>query len=581
MNNATPNENINQAPVQKIDSQNKSATVSRGLDKNTQAQVISQESLPGDMALDIASNPNSATNISKNTKDSAAGVAAAAENNSILAPQDQTTSSVFVENDIWKIRAVLDNKSPPVKPFPIPNNQLIELVFDHNILSENMMYLRGYITIGSKRLGELLTNNELQTEFVFRGDGKDELNLELNPSYEKSVLPEEIWFTKLDFIVYDVEDLPADKGHYKRIHFYHKPYHILKTRNLKISSAELLNIEDKQNLSNDERQIETGELLKQIFIKVGLEEYVDHDNWDVGSSTMFYNAGTNSSVLEEIQHILNFHISEKNQSPCILYYNRGINKFQLISLDSFFEQAGSTAEDPGKYQIEHFWINSENEGAEAVENLSPNRAPLIDSAQVYDKDIKQRNYSTISESSYNLFDMSGSDSSLSIITRPVYSRNFKNKKFNLSITQNEISKVKEHFKLSYTDKLFPGTKGDPLFILNKDKIDNESFFVGHAPITNKSENIGINYGRNFIVKSAVFLNLGINFPVPGSSHRHPGRFIGIEKRSFNIENKYDDKLLGQWFVTKIIYQWHRGEMKNYITAVKTHSYRNLKFKEDV
>lgn len=317
------------------------------------------------------------------------------------------------------------------------------------------------------------------------------------------------------------------------------------------------------------------------MIKIGLEEFIDEENWDAGSSMMFYNAPANNTALEQIHYMLQNHVSETDQTSCILYYNRGINKFQLISITNFFAKAGNTADGPGEYQLEHFFINPDDTGSEDAEQITLNRAPLIDDPATFDKDIKIRNLSVIAENSYSLFDMSGTDSMLSIISRPVHSYNKSNKRFSVNVVDNNISNTRDHFKENYTDQLFPGERGAPLFVLNNNKINHDTYHNSYYNVTNKSIEGALNYGRNFIEKSAVFLNLGINFVVPGSTHRHPGRFFGLEKRRGNTDNKYDYKLLGQWFATKTVFRYGRGEMTSYITGVKTNTLGSLKFKEDV
>jgi len=544
----------------------------------TQNDIINSSVLPSDANLNRLTDKNSAQNLYSANPSPEGEIAAAAEEISIPEPKDQTTSTIFMQNDIWKIQVSFDNQSPPVKPFVLKNNKLIELAFDHNIIEG--AYLKGYVTISGKRIGDVIENNELNTEFVFRGDGRDEINLELNPSYEKSILPEEVWFTKLKFIVYDVEDLPADSGHYKRVHFYHKPYYIMKTRNLKLSSSELIISENIQSLSNEDRMVYTGDLIKQAFINLGLVDFLDNENWDKGNSKIFYNSPANNTAIEEIQYILKQHTSEKEQSPCILYYNRGINKFQLISLPAFFSKAGVSSDSPGEYQLEHFYIKPQDTGIEDAEGISKNRAPLSNE-NPYKVDFKHDQYSLISENSYSLFDMSSTDSMLALVTRPVHTYTNKGKKFSVNIIDNDIQAVKTHFKETYTDLLYPGPAGSPLFVLNRDKINAETVHNGYITTLNKSPETLLNYGRNFTEQGAIFLNLGINFRVPGSSHRHPGRFFGLEKNRNNTDNKYDYRLLGQWFITRIVYSWHRGEPINFITAVKTHSYGDLKFNEDV
>lgn len=490
-------------------------------------------------------------------------------------PEVDGVTTVWNENDLWKVKVTLRNFSM-AEDLVISDHNLIELAINHNITEDD--YLKGYVILNVRRVG-LGMFDVLNNEFIFRGDGKDEIDIEINPMYDKSELPEEIWFTDLQFCVYDVEDLPADQGHYKKIHFWHKPYYILKTREVEFSTANYIENNEKPVylLNNSERQIPTGKAIKHVLEEIGLEDFIDEDNWDMGSSKTFYTSSPSTPAFDIIKKFMSSHTSEEGQHPCIFYYNRGINKFQIIPLPAFFEKAG--VESPGEYQIEHFWINTGDNG---LEDTKPHeyRAPIIDDPAVFDRDIKNEEMSRINETDYTLIDMSGNDSSLALVDRAIHSYDFANKKFDMYIEQNNIEKVREYFTEEYTEKLFPGPKGSPLFVLNKDKKESKLVHHTYFDITTNSSTSLISKGRNFLAQAAIFLNLGIEFKVQGSTHRHPGRFIAIEKNT-DTDNKYDYKLLGQWFVTNTTFSWSRGQMTNYITAVKTNTFRDLKFNEDI
>lgn len=506
------------------------------------------------------------------------------ENNSDLVGDEEGLSTIFINNDYWRMRVAFNNFDKKVKPFVLQNSQIAEIAFEHNITG--LDYLKGYITIRSKRIGNLLFNDELNTEFVFRGDGKDEVYLDLKPQYnaDPNKFPEEIWFTKLDFVIYNIEDIPVQDGHYKRVHFWHKPYHILKTRHAPFSTADYLatqNNTDISQLNNEDRKIYTGDAIRHILRSVGLENFIDTDNWDRGSSKIFHTSFLNNSAETEITYLLQHHTSEEGDHPCLFYYNRGINKFQLLPLPTFFEKAVESKKDPGEYQLEHFWIVPTNAGLEDAESTPIQRAPLrAEDIGRFDRDIKIRSYSFIGENEYTLVDMSGNDSMQTLISRPVHTYNHDSKEFLTFVPDNDITNVKQYFSNNYTSNLFPVGKSSPLFVLNKDKTDNVVNYHAMTPFENKSVESLLNYGRNFITQSAVFLNLGISFSTNGSTHRHPGRFIAIEKNR-NTENKYDYKLLGQWMVTKVAFTFRKDKMTNYLTAVKVNTYGDLKFNEDV
>lgn len=488
--------------------------------------------------------------------------------NNVQIEADGVTST-WTDNDIWKIKATFNNLSG--KEYVVSGNNLIELAINHSIT--NQEYLKGYILLNSNIMGESLFDR-LNNDFIFRCDGRDELKLEVNPIYES--LPD-VWFTDLEFIVYDIEDIPTEVGHFRKIHFWHKPFHIMRSKEIKFSTANYISSDkDVYLLNDDDRKILSGDAVKYIFELLGLEDYIDEDNWDRGSNKLFYTTNVGDVPLDIIFSIVNSMTSADGDHPCTLYYNRIINKFQIIPLPKFFELAGKDT--PGEYQLEHFWIDVPGAGLGDLQ-VFPRMAPLDENPSNLERDIKIQYMSRIAADAYTLTEMSGYDSSNELIPRVIHSYDFASKKFKMFVEPGDISTAKEYFEENYTDHLYP-VGNSSLFILNKDKTEKKMIKnLYYNASVGDSKGI-ITTSRNYFARAAIFLNLGITFNVPGSTHRHPGRFIAIEKNSAT-DNKYDYRLLGQWFVTDVIFSWHRNVLKNYITGVKTHAYGDLKIREDV
>ena len=546
--------------------------------------------------------------------------------NSPLTPDEVGLSTIYHNNEFWQLRVGVNNFDSKIEPFVIPNDQIDEVAIEHNIIG--LDYLKGYVTIRSTRLGNLIYNDQLNTEFIFRGDGKDELYIDFRPLHDDPLkFPDEIWLTKLDFVVFDVTDVPNQDQLYKRIHFWHKPLHYMATRSTPFSTADyaldaqetvnqLVNttnavanafaaiagpigaaaasiglnaastvVQSKEiakkvrQLNNKDRQIYTGDAIRHILTSIGLKEFIDTDNWDRGSSKIFHTSYLNNSAKSEIEYILKNHTSEEGNHPCVFYYNRGINKYQLLPLTHFFDKAVDGKDQPGEYQLEHFLISPPT-GLDDINVAYKTFAP-VEGGDRFDRDIANINYNIIPHNEYKLYDMSGYDSMTHLISKPVHTYDHRNKEFKTFISDNDISNVKQYFEDNYTSKLYPKSRNSPLFILNKDKTDNVVTHHDHVPYENISSESLLNYGRNYIAQSAVFLNLAIEFDCIGSSHRHPGRFIGIDKFGLHTDNKYDYKLLGQWMVTSIKFVYKQDRMTNYISAVKTNTYGDLKINEDV
>jgi hypothetical protein len=500
---------------------------------------------------------------------------------------ERNTSTIFTENDTWKIKVVLDNKT--TEPFPVPANHIEKVVIEHQISS--FTGIKGHLIIRSKKLGNILALDKEQSpvttkknEFVFRGDGLDEITFEANPSYDKTILPEDVWFMKNSFIVYEVIDIPTPQGHLKKILFYYKPFHRLFHFRSSFSTANYSSAGFEENLyqgtlmksSNEERKMYTGDIIKTLLKQAGLKEFIDDGEWERGITKIFYSSGNKTVYKDVIDYVIKYHVA-KDGYNCILYFNRGINKFQLISLKQFFDRAG--VDSPGPYQLEHYWIQPISTGSSEKIIETP-KAPINNDALNFKNDIKVRSKNIISESNYTLQDMSGSTNAKFVNTIMAHSYRHSNKRFSTKIKGNDIVNIKKEFKENFSDQLFPGKYGDALFPINESKVKNYSYQSTYNVLDNIDENCLGNFGKNHIISNNIFLNLSIDFQVPGSTHRHIGRFIAIEKYG-DVETKYDDRLLGQWFVIGMVFVFNKGRLYNKITAVKINTQQSLKFREDV
>ena len=87
--------------------------------------------------------------------------------------------------------------------------------------------------------------------------------------------------------------------------------------------------------------------------------------------------------------------------------------------------------------------------------------------------------------------------------------------------------------------------------------------------------------RNVILKAALYLNGCLNFTVPGSTFRRSSVFIGMDRVTGSIDADFDEKLLGQWFTTKVTHEFSQTGYTNNITAVKMHSDKDIRIQDDV
>jgi hypothetical protein len=498
---------------------------------------------------------------------------------------ENDTSSQDVDSQIWKILVGISNFSTP-QPAYIPPTYIYELVLEHSVIDP--CYWRGSAIIKSNRFG-ILTNPEdnpdvpssVDGEVVLRGDGKDELYVEIVPIFPGSEeLDPNTWKIASNFIIYDSEEIPHQLGMAKKIYFWHKAYNTMLEKSSTFTGVSLSTEQDIYLKNNEDRMQSVSEIIQGLLIASGLEEYIDFDEWDVGDpkNKMFFTSEGNNTVLGEIYRLLPYFISEAGH-PGLLYFHRGLNKFQLIGLSNFFEKAGTSS--PGDYYYETFIIRTGDTGTADGIDVTPNKTPTISgTSSTASNAILLKKYSFIKDDSYTLSDQSGADSIESSISHMTHTYDHKTKKFKVFFKDSEIETYKDFFKTNYAEKLLTASSGNPLFVLNstkKEQLRTKSKFVTHI---NKTEDTIKYIGRNQLVLSTLFLNLGITFRAQGSTHRHAGRFIGIDKYK-GSDNRYDYRLLGQWFVTSATTRWVNNELVNEITGNKVTSYEDLRFEENI
>ena len=107
------------------------------------------------------------------------------------------------------------------------------------------------------------------------------------------------------------------------------------------------------------------------------------------------------------------------------------------------------------------------------------------------------------------------------------------------------------------------------------KIVNSVYSYGATKIDRYPE------ARTSILRSALFLNSSINFSVPGITYRRPNTFMGIDRIQNTVDASFDDNLLGDWFVYKVVHRFDANTYTNDITAVKMHSYKDHGVKDAV
>lgn len=462
-----------------------------------------------------------------------------------------------------------------------------------------------------------IQNGQVLNSYQFRGDGFDLLRVMIAP---KSVPTDNAsstspsleanksnpnWTLSYVFSIYEVEDvndIPAVKGpaapYMKclKLYFHDVRYQMLRTTNLEYSTAN--NSDNPQD-----RSMLTSKALAEVFNKAladpaqggCLEFTIDEtsQDWNVGSSRLFYTSPAQSSAYDDVKYIYSHHVSDKElkvptgtklKDLCLLHTKRAsthklIQNIALTSLSDLFLKAGKESRSPGELQKEHFVVTGHTEYEKDTGRLLY-RAPMGGNGT--DVDFKSYKYGQII--SYSYVDMSPDFNSSDFTTAPVYSVDIGRRVFNIEFKGNEVTTAKTAIAETYISELY-----------KQQGIPNENLFLPTIHKTKKNLNVFPRFSLNGqdnedgrllrqkntlhqLLYSGIFANACVCFKVLGLTLRQAGTFIGIDRTEGCEDNDYNNKLYGQWFVVKVDHLFEAGAYMNIIYAVKIHRFADQKEK---
>jgi len=450
--------------------------------------------------------------------------------------------------------------------------------------------LRGYVLVDS-RMEAFERSEDFGLFYFLRSDARDEIYVEIQPIIEKGTLPERIWKIEMEAVVYDIEDLAHTDMTIKakKLYFWDKKFQYLLEKNIQWSTAtgkrftsytgNIICPNPIAHASDLERSMFTGEAIASLLAEAGYESYIDLTKWNWGKSRINFVAKADWTIWECIQYILNQQISDDGKNDiCILQWNRADKKWNLSPVWGMFEKAGTNA--PKELQIEHMFL--EENIAQIPPAITPPKAPM-DTGVSYEKDIKSDEYSIIKN--YRFSQTSGLDNAKAFLTRPVYSHWHTKKQFDIDVSENEITNVREnYFKKNYVANVL-SIDTYPVMALNKTKTEQKSIDPQFSPISNlgpqNDRSIRSLDGRGKTLYAGIFLNQNLVVRMTGSTHRLAGTFVGVDRHTTSSDTIYDYQLCGQYLVTNVKHIIQQQKFVNDITMVKVHAYKKLPVNEGI
>jgi hypothetical protein len=86
--------------------------------------------------------------------------------------------------------------------------------------------------------------------------------------------------------------------------------------------------------------------------------------------------------------------------------------------------------------------------------------------------------------------------------------------------------------------------------------------------------------HNQMLLDSVFLNQSVSFQTFGLTLRSPGKFIFIDRIDSGDSNPFDDRFLGQWFLTDVSHMFTQETYITEVIAVKIDSFNKIWNKKD-
>ncbi len=380
------------------------------------------------------------------------------------------------------------------------------------------------------------------------------------------------------YSIYNIVDEPV--GEYpqiaKKIFFRQLAGNELRYKKNSFTAADFFQGEDISNLSNNERSVRTGDILKRLFNYT--EESSDNksggfkisNTWDRGKHSIFPNWSPSTETLyDTIQKVYMKHVSEEApHDTCYFQYDRFKKELSLISM---YKLLMKNISDPINYFLETLVIGTLGDSGK-----NPNKSNLRE----YDKaNISKINIlPDLSQiRAFKLKDLSAEilEREFNIVIPSI--TDFDNTtRFNLGeknikdIYNNFYKKyyVEEPFKKRVKDE-----KPKPMVIWEntRRKINTQYNKILNSPYKSWDHAYDVEVHAGILNTLLFDGSLAGTISLRGATHRTVGKFIDVFVAS--DPTLYFAKTPGRWLVTECTHIFTKDKYWNSLNCIKT--YRNF------
>lgn len=511
------------------------------------------------------------------------------------------------------------------KPFIIPYKGVEGLVIEETLAN---WWVKGWIILkndfellerGSKetvittagtngdKQSKTLAGSKIDPLYIFRHDARNKINIRIFPILGKEELvPKDKWEMNYDFIVYDVEDLPSPNcvRKSKKLYLIDERYQLFSERNISWStsthgpvakiSQTPWQLPDEQRTMNANMAIasiiktaagnDNGEQTFLSNYMVGYDDMgsidkpnlhldnIDKTNWNSdgelaaeSEAAILYTSPANANVIDDLEYVSYF-AKGSDQGPVFLRFGRTTDnkKWQLLSLSDYFSKSE---------QIERLILE---DGLESSSNVYTSRASVTQGGSIIN--FTSGRASLIKK--YKFVPMAAVDDAR-LVNRPMHHFDFSQGQFTITHTDNRAIDVISKLKEIASKGLFNftgGSSGKPQLLLNINKTKSKGVsIVNRLSVQDHGPS---NLSQIQMIKDSIFLNQSLYFQSEGLTFRTPGKFIFVDRKDSNDFNVFDDKFLGQWFITKVTHFFTQEQYLTDVVATKIDSFNKCWEEQD-
>jgi hypothetical protein len=433
-------------------------------------------------------------------------------------------------------------------------------------------------------------NSDIQRGYRVRGDGRDLVLITIipaepstNPYNEQSAEYNRIFGFQYAFILGNEVDNSTNTTKAKKYELIDADEEYLKDRKIFFSTVNLLKRQDVPFLTDKQRSVLTGDCLKYI-LKQGLED--DNavfttlsgttqvtPNFESGASELFYSSPNGYSALDDLLYIYDYHVSnDPGKDFSFLQKDDFTGEYTLQSCGNIFTKAFDKQSDAGGlFYVENLTITGTQDASNVIENDVKKPLRALEFGETGDIiDVK-------------FFNTPGSVYQDKVQSILVHAYDFETKAFSINQVDGDIEKTKKDFTQLYVQPMKgKDNRPTPNFIINNTQKTNQNFKNEFLIYSEDNDFLKLSVGRNKLLKEALMLNLGVEITVQGGFQRKAGKFISVDRKGNYIDNDFDNKFLGLYFILSVEHTFiNDDQYVNKIIAVKTYHFDDPKINENI